>query len=569
MAYIGSQLVKRIFEDPEHSGLYKLVSTVVLTPVELAIKGAYKTLKWTAASLALKFASVFQDLKPQFLIISAQVTKLIKFLKLDTLFMKVTSAFTGLVTSVTKLIKFLKLDTLFMKVTSAFTGLVTSVKRAATGLVTSVTNAFSRFATKFPKIANIAGKILRPIGSTIGGIGKILGPIGKIIGKALGIALRRLPLIGSLLSFGLAIMRFKRGENWRGAIDVLSGLLSLTGFGIPIAIALDVLNIFLDHKVASDKEAGVKTSTPTDWIKDFWQKTKDWLGEKMLKNGFFIGLNNFSESVSKFVSGDIGEGLLGIFKGLSYFTENPLFFQGFSTLLAVATPSTHSRGGATPKTAEESIDINKAFKAYISSKLDKVPSIKYLKDVSSAFKKIKNGDVKGGFEDFIKASSAFGISLVNPITGFGMLKSLFFTNDSGVPAPSDSMFSKMSSDSITGRGRSNESKVDISKHFPEELDMITLRNTWNTSEANDGSSVKPVLDNINDISKDQSESLKKQVFLQEDNNNLLRQLINIIPNISNLARPIQMSHQPQQRGNGTDNTSRDMFQSSPYGYATS
>ena len=106
-------------------------------------------------------------------------------------------------------------------------------------------------------IAAFVGSLLTsgPLKGMLGLLGKIgvkagLTMMVKVIGKALKPVLKFIPLIGSLMSFGIAYTRFKEGKYVQGAIDVVSGLLGIFGAANPamlaLSLGLDVLNALLD-----------------------------------------------------------------------------------------------------------------------------------------------------------------------------------------------------------------------------------------------------------------------------------------------------------------------------------
>lgn len=117
-------------------------------------------------------------------------------------------------------------------------------------------------------IGQIFGKgTYRTILKTVQGAGniftRILGSFGRFFTKGI---LTKIPIIGSLISFGFAFTRFRSGDVIGGLIDVVSGLvplLYLTGVGapfvIPIQLGLDVLNAMLDFKAGgANKQASAK-----------------------------------------------------------------------------------------------------------------------------------------------------------------------------------------------------------------------------------------------------------------------------------------------------------------------
>ena len=119
------------------------------------------------------------------------------------------------------------------------------------------------------------------------GLKKLLGDSALVVGfKALtkvggkgllkgitGPFLKKIPLIGSLISLGFAYSRFKDGDTVGGVIDVLNaltGLLYLTPaalLAIPISLGLDALNAFLDFK-AGETKGKERTAKKLDLLKD-------------------------------------------------------------------------------------------------------------------------------------------------------------------------------------------------------------------------------------------------------------------------------------------------------------
>ena len=112
----------------------------------------------------------------------------------------------------------------------------------------------------------LSSMLPKGIGNIVKGTANIFRSMLIGLVKFLKPILGKLPLIGTVISFGFAYTRFKSGDVVGGIIDVLSGLvglLSLTGVGaavaIPIQIGLDVLNAFLDAKAGgADGKASQK-----------------------------------------------------------------------------------------------------------------------------------------------------------------------------------------------------------------------------------------------------------------------------------------------------------------------
>ena len=103
----------------------------------------------------------------------------------------------------------------------------------------------------------------------------IFGTMLKGISTFLKGAVKKLPVIGSVISIGFAVSRFLKGDVVGGTIDMLSAVASLVPFvGMPIAIGLDVLNAILDAKTggASPEASQKKTGILKEWAKAIGEK---------------------------------------------------------------------------------------------------------------------------------------------------------------------------------------------------------------------------------------------------------------------------------------------------------
>ena len=154
-------------------------------------------------------------------------------------------------------------------------------------------------------LKNVTNFLLGPFKKLAGkGGGKALfGTIFGLFSKFLKPVLKRIPGIGSLISWGFAISRFKSGDLVGGLIDVASGIATLfPGIGTGISIGLDVLNAFLDVKKGKDDK--VKAEGAPGGIGVFFGKIKD-----TIMNNFPIkNLVSFYSGVGKVLTGNFKEG---------------------------------------------------------------------------------------------------------------------------------------------------------------------------------------------------------------------------------------------------------------------
>jgi hypothetical protein len=162
-------------------------------------------------------------------------------------------------------------------------------------VIKSLVDGFETGASKlFSTLKGIPGKIFGTISKTIkslfGGFtekvgGGILSKLGGgamkgFVGKLLGVALKifkKIPIIGSLITIGFAVSRFKNGDTIGGGLEVLSGIASLfPGIGTGVSIAIDALNAVLDYKSggATGKQQGAKMSIIKDMLGWLYKKIK-------------------------------------------------------------------------------------------------------------------------------------------------------------------------------------------------------------------------------------------------------------------------------------------------------
>jgi hypothetical protein len=124
-------------------------------------------------------------------------------------------------------------------------------------------------------IKNTVGKGLSTVLKPMAGLfSKMLGGLVKFITPIL----KKLPLVGTIISWGFAYTRFKSGDVVGGIIDVLSGIASIfPGVGTAIAIGLDVLNAFLDYKTggATAETSQKKTGILKEWMGSLGKWFKD------------------------------------------------------------------------------------------------------------------------------------------------------------------------------------------------------------------------------------------------------------------------------------------------------
>jgi len=157
---------------------------------------------------------------------------------------------------------------------------------------------------------------------------KIAGGLFKGAGL---VALKAIPLIGSLISFYFAYDRFNKGDIIGGLIDVAGGITNLIpGAGIPLSLGLAALNAFIDYKTG-DLPDDQKQSAKLDIIGGLSNKVYDMLKDVPLIGGLF----KFGLGIYEIASGNFA-------KGLDYLVEQP-FLGPLPALLKAITNSTEEQ----------------------------------------------------------------------------------------------------------------------------------------------------------------------------------------------------------------------------------
>jgi hypothetical protein len=210
------------------------------------------------------------------------------------------------------------------------------------GLLKAPLQIFSRVGKFFSSVGkSIKGmfsgmmpKFLKNIGKNKGFMSRMINGIGKFLIKGL----KKVPLIGNVISIAFAVKNFMDGDVVAGVIDTLSALAGLLylvpggqPFGFAISLGLDVLNAWLDVKAEQGKEKGL---TKMDILKDMVSKVGAWLKPKVKYIPILRSLFDFGDAFNAFKKGDvtggfkhIGVGLLSflgvnsLMDGISFFTS--------------------------------------------------------------------------------------------------------------------------------------------------------------------------------------------------------------------------------------------------------
>lgn len=139
---------------------------------------------------------------------------------------------------------------------------------ALAGGITALLAAANIDFGMFEGLTNLIGKR--------GFVGGLQVFIKAFAGKLTKKVLKRIPIIGSLISFKFAIDRMRDKDYIGAAVELASGIANLVpGVGSMLSLGLDVLNAYLDFKVAgSDNPTAEKTDIIKEMAAAAWEKIK-------------------------------------------------------------------------------------------------------------------------------------------------------------------------------------------------------------------------------------------------------------------------------------------------------
>ncbi len=203
------------------------------------------------------------------------------------------------------------------------------VKHASKHLGKLITNLSENLVTVlgkvFPKAAETVGKLGGKLGGKLFSIG------AKGVGVFLKPILKKLPLIGSIISFGSAFSRFKQGDILGGILDVSSGLASLVpGIGTLLAIGIDVISAVRDIKTPQEQRVKQGASGGIAIFKIIGKAAAKFFAKGLLKRIPIIGsLFSFADAFNMFRQGNILKGLLDVASGIAN------FFPGIGTAISI------------------------------------------------------------------------------------------------------------------------------------------------------------------------------------------------------------------------------------------
>lgn len=209
--------------------------------------------------------------------------------------------------------------------------------------------AFKNGLKAIPNFFESFGKLGNFIGKTIGRLGKITGNIFSLLGKTgIGIItkivwpfLKKLPLIGTVMSLYQAYLRYNEGNYSQAIMELFAGILPFFGpVGAGVAIGINVLQMLWDGNVGGSGVAKAALKGGATLARNFISMFPKTL-VKLLKPvstalrriPIFGGLIGLGFAINDFKNGNNLSGALNLASGIATFLD--LLIPGLGTGIAI------------------------------------------------------------------------------------------------------------------------------------------------------------------------------------------------------------------------------------------
>lgn len=167
----------------------------------------------------------------------------------------------------------------------------------------------------------------------IGMMGALKVIAGTVLKKFALPFLKKLPIIGGIISFTQAFLEFKNGNIFKGIGYLLSGLLNFVpGVGPWLSAGADILIAFAESKGMFDKGGSLSPENGWNTIKG-WMST---IGKVIMDNALYMpiigGFKRFGMAYDAFKTGNVVEGLKQTALGMITFIGGGPIIKGFEVL---------------------------------------------------------------------------------------------------------------------------------------------------------------------------------------------------------------------------------------------
>ncbi len=196
-------------------------------------------------------------------------------------------------------------------------------KSSMLGLVAGVAGVLAAAYALWETFGAEGGFVMKAVSKLPSFLKLLKGTAGEI-GASLLKRIKFIPFIGALAGFVFAFMRFQEGQWFKGTLEIVSAIASLTGIGLPLSYIIDGALILHDLSEEKGDETGMTAAAvkggkyTTKAIIGILKKTTTTVGTKLLKVLKFVpfigGVAGLALSYMRFQE---GEWVAGIFEFVS------------------------------------------------------------------------------------------------------------------------------------------------------------------------------------------------------------------------------------------------------------
>lgn len=202
--------------------------------------------------------------------------------------------------------------------------------------------AIPKFFESFGKLGNFISKTISRLGKITGNIFSLLGKTGiDIITKTVGPFLKKLPLIGTVMSLYQAYLRYNEGNYSQAIMELFAGILPFFGpVGAGVAIGINVLQMLWDGNVGGSGVAKAALKGGATLARNFismfpktFIKLLKPVSTALRRIPIFGGLIGLGFAINDFKKGNNLSGVLNLVSGIATFLD--LLIPGLGTGIAI------------------------------------------------------------------------------------------------------------------------------------------------------------------------------------------------------------------------------------------
>lgn len=188
-------------------------------------------------------------------------------------------------------------------------------------VVKGVFKFFTTIGDDLVKFLGKGGGMLGKAGKALGGVGKFLGGLAKGIGSKILKFARFIPILGSFISFGFAIAKFRSGDYFGAILELISGILNLIPLGFTQVISAIIDGFIIARELMGEEEGGGykmdnKLKEGGSFLGDMVSKIGEFVSNNLRNFPIIGGVILMYEGFKEIMAGNFIDGFKLLGKGL-------------------------------------------------------------------------------------------------------------------------------------------------------------------------------------------------------------------------------------------------------------